>query len=64
MSRQSIQMKEFDDLSSRQELLLGELVKQKFHTDFFILDKYPLKIRYSFPIPPSPPPPDLSLSVP
>jgi hypothetical protein len=38
-------MKEFEDLSSQQELLLGELVKAKYGTDFFILDKYPLKIR-------------------
>jgi aspartyl-tRNA synthetase len=40
-----LQMLEFEDLSSRQEVLLGELVKEKYHTDFFILDKYPLKIR-------------------
>lgn len=38
-------MEEFEDLNSSQELLLGKLVKKKYNTDIFILDKYPLKIR-------------------
>jgi len=31
-----------DDLSTPQEKLLGKLVKVKYDTDFYILDKYPL----------------------
>lgn len=36
---------DFDDLNSAQELVLGALVKQKFGTDFFILDQYPSNVR-------------------
>ena len=36
---------DFDDLTSAQELKLGALVKEKFGTDFFILDQYPSSIR-------------------
>lgn len=39
-------MEEFEDLNSAQELLLGQLVREKYNTDIFILDKYPLKIRF------------------
>lgn len=34
-----------DDLSTRQEKELGRLVKEKYKTDFFILDKYPKAVR-------------------
>eukprot|EP00026_Physarum_polycephalum_P005703 Phypoly_transcript_05738.p1 GENE.Phypoly_transcript_05738~~Phypoly_transcript_05738.p1 ORF type:complete len:579 (-),score=116.86 Phypoly_transcript_05738:173-1879(-) len=34
-----------DDLSTRQEKDLGRLVKEKYGTDFFILDKYPKSVR-------------------
>lgn len=36
-----------------QELRLGELVRAKYQTDFFILDKYPSAIRpfYTMPCP-------------
>jgi aspartyl/asparaginyl-tRNA synthetase len=36
---------EMADLNGATELRLGELVKEKFDTDFFILDQYPSKIR-------------------
>lgn len=36
---------DFDDLTSAQELLLGTIVKERYHTDFFILDQYPSNIR-------------------
>lgn len=36
---------ELDDLSSSVELQLGQLVKDKFHADFYILDQYPGNIR-------------------
>lgn len=39
--------------STPHEKLLGKLVKEKYHTDFYILDKYPLAIRpfYTMPNP-------------
>jgi len=41
------------DLSGAQELALGEVVKEKYGTDFFMLDKYPAEIRpfYTMPDP-------------
>lgn len=42
-----------DDLSTPDEKLLGRLVKAKYDTDFYILDKYPLAVRpfYTMPDP-------------
>jgi len=42
-----------DDLSTPDEKFLGKLVKAKYDTDFFILDKYPLAVRpfYTMPDP-------------
>lgn len=42
-----------DDLSTPAEKLLGKLVKAKYDTDFYILDKYPLAVRpfYTMPDP-------------
>lgn len=42
-----------DDLSTPAEKLLGRLVKAKYDTDFFMLDKYPLAVRpfYTMPDP-------------
>ncbi|KAJ2903877.1 putative aspartyl-trna synthetase protein [Zalerion maritima] len=34
-----------EDLSSNDEIRLGELVKMKYDTDYFILDKFPTKVR-------------------
>ncbi|XP_015178219.1 PREDICTED: aspartate--tRNA ligase, cytoplasmic [Polistes dominula] len=47
---------EEDDLSTPDEKLLGKLVKAKYDTDFYILDKYPLAIRpfYTMPDPNNP----------
>ncbi|KZO96030.1 aspartate-tRNA ligase [Calocera viscosa TUFC12733] len=36
---------DLDDLSTENEKWLGRLVKEKFHTDFYILDKFPMAIR-------------------
>lgn len=46
-------MGDFEDFSTPNEKLLGKLVKEKFGTDFFILDKYPLAVRpfYTMPDP-------------
>ncbi|EDO42231.1 predicted protein [Nematostella vectensis] len=48
-----IEMGYEEDLSTPNEKFLGKLVKQKYDTDFFILDKYPLCIRpfYTMPDP-------------
>lgn len=45
-----------EDLSTPNEKLLGKLVKAKYDTDFYILDKYPLVIRpfYTMPDPNNP----------
>ncbi|CAG0887313.1 unnamed protein product [Cyprideis torosa] len=42
-----------EDLSTPSEKLLGKLVKAKYHTDFYILDKFPLAVRpfYTMPDP-------------
>ncbi|PSR79350.1 hypothetical protein BD289DRAFT_375601 [Coniella lustricola] len=36
---------EEEDLSTRNEIRLGELVKEKYHTDYYILDKFPANAR-------------------
>ncbi|WWC70635.1 aspartate-tRNA(Asn) ligase [Kwoniella pini CBS 10737] len=44
---------ELDDLSTENEKFLGRLVREKYKTDYFILDKFPLAIRpfYTMPDP-------------
>lgn len=42
---------DFDDLTGANELKLGELVKAKFGTDFFILDRYPSAVRPFYTMP-------------
>lgn len=36
---------EFEDLSTRAEIRLGQLVKEKYKTDYYILDKFPKSAR-------------------
>ena len=36
---------EVEDLSTRDEIRLGELVKEKYKTDFYVLDKFPKSAR-------------------
>jgi len=45
-----------DDLSTPNEKFLGKLVKAKYDTDYYILDKYPLAVRpfYTMPDPTNP----------
>lgn len=47
---------DFDDLSTENEKFLGKLVREKYDTDFYILDKFPLAIRpfYTMPDPEDP----------
>jgi aspartyl-tRNA synthetase len=42
-----------EDLSTRAEIRLGQLVKEKFHADYYILDKFPASARpfYTMPDP-------------
>ncbi|XP_063928027.1 aspartate--tRNA ligase, cytoplasmic-like [Zophobas morio] len=49
-------MDPFSDLSTAHEKILGKLVKDKYQTDFYILDKYPLAARpfYTMPCPTDP----------
>ncbi|XP_071788973.1 aspartate--tRNA ligase, cytoplasmic-like [Asterias amurensis] len=51
-----VEMGEEDDLSTPNEKLLGRLVRAKYDTDFYILDKYPLAVRpfYTMPDPNNP----------
>merc|ERR1712192_393540 len=48
-----VEMGDEEDLSTPSEKLLGRLVKAKYDTDFFILDKFPLAVRpfYTMPDP-------------
>ncbi|CCE65334.1 hypothetical protein TPHA_0K02010 [Tetrapisispora phaffii CBS 4417] len=47
---------DYDDLSTENEKLLGKLVREKYDTDFYILDKFPLAVRpfYTMPDPEDP----------
>ena len=40
-----VQIEDDEDLSTPNEKLLGKLVREKYDTDFYILDKFPQKIR-------------------
>ncbi|EZF76454.1 aspartate-tRNA(Asn) ligase [Trichophyton soudanense CBS 452.61] len=46
-------LSETEDFGTRDEIRLGELVKEKFHTDYYILDKFPATARpfYAMPHP-------------
>jgi hypothetical protein len=46
-----VQVDVMADLSSALELTLGDLVKEKYKADFFILDQYPLAIRPFYTMP-------------
>ncbi|XP_026824598.1 aspartate--tRNA ligase, cytoplasmic isoform X2 [Ooceraea biroi] len=56
LAEAGVTLGEEDDLSTPDEKLLGKLVKAKYDTDFYILDKYPLAIRpfYTMPDPNNP----------
>ncbi|KAI8064579.1 hypothetical protein BC940DRAFT_259724 [Gongronella butleri] len=51
-----IEQGELEDLSTANEKMLGKLVKEKYNTDFYILDKFPLAVRpfYTMPDPENP----------
>ncbi|KAL2312133.1 Aspartate--tRNA ligase, cytoplasmic [Schizosaccharomyces pombe] len=47
---------EFDDFSTPEERALGQIVREKYHTDFYVIDKYPSSVRpfYTMPDPEDP----------
>lgn len=47
---------DYEDLSTINEKKLGDIVKEKYGTDFFFMDKYPLAVRpfYTMPCPENP----------
>mmetsp|Transcript_22681 Transcript_22681/g.27813 ORF Transcript_22681/g.27813 Transcript_22681/m.27813 type:complete len:608 (-) Transcript_22681:212-2035(-) len=47
---------DYEDLSTKNEKQLGNIVKEKYGTDFFFMDKYPLSVRpfYTMPCPENP----------
>lgn len=51
-----IEQGDYEDLSTENEKKLGDLVKAKYHTDFYFMDKYPLDVRpfYTMPCPDNP----------
>jgi len=53
LKKAGVEMEDDEDLSTPNEKLLGRLVKAKYDTDFFILDKFPLDVRpfYTMPDP-------------
>eukprot|EP01028_Stygiella_incarcerata_P004706 TRINITY_DN204_c0_g1_i1.p1 TRINITY_DN204_c0_g1~~TRINITY_DN204_c0_g1_i1.p1 ORF type:complete len:543 (-),score=170.55 TRINITY_DN204_c0_g1_i1:195-1823(-) len=46
-----IEQGELDDLSTANEKLLGKIVKEKYHTDFYMMDRYPSSIRPFYTMP-------------
>lgn len=56
LAQVGVEMGPDDDLSTPSEKLLGRLIKAKYDTDFYILDKYPLAVRpfYTMPDPHNP----------
>ncbi|CDK27411.1 unnamed protein product [Kuraishia capsulata CBS 1993] len=42
---------DFEDLNTENEKFLGKLVREKYDTDFYILDKFPLAVRPAYTMP-------------
>ncbi|PKI82433.1 aspartate--tRNA ligase [Malassezia vespertilionis] len=45
------EVEDLDDLSTEMERTLGRLVREKYHTDFYALDKFPLAVRPFYTMP-------------
>lgn len=56
LNEEGEQLSPLEDLGTRDEIRLGELIKQKYGTDYYILDKFPRSARpfYSMPDPEDP----------
>lgn len=46
-----IDMAEYDDFNTEREKALGKIIKDKFHTDFFMVDQFPLAVRPFYTMP-------------
>ncbi|KIO33847.1 hypothetical protein M407DRAFT_240953 [Tulasnella calospora MUT 4182] len=46
-----VELPEFEDLSTENEKLLGRLVREKYGTDYYILDKFPAAVRPFYTMP-------------
>ncbi|KAL3101995.1 hypothetical protein niasHS_003404 [Heterodera schachtii] len=53
LKKAGVEQGDEEDLSTPNEKLLGRLVREKYQTDFYVLDKYPLAVRpfYTMPDP-------------
>ena len=51
LTEAGVKMGPEDDLTTENERILGRIVKAKYHTDFYILDKYPLAVRPFYTMP-------------
>lgn len=51
-----VEQDDYEDLSTENEKKLGDIVKEKYDTDFFFMDQYPLSVRpfYTMPSPTNP----------
>ncbi|KAJ3164521.1 aspartate--tRNA ligase dps1 [Irineochytrium annulatum] len=51
-----VEIGDFDDINTEQEKILGKLVREKYKTDFYFMDKFPLAVRpfYTMPDPAKP----------
>ena len=46
-----VEIGDFEDFNTEKERFLGKLVKEKYNTDFYILDKFPLAVRPFYTMP-------------
>ena len=46
-----MEMDDFEDLSTEKERRLGQLVKERYGVDFYVLDKFPLSVRPFYTMP-------------
>ncbi|CAN6674559.1 hypothetical protein TRVA0_056S00782 [Trichomonascus vanleenenianus] len=46
-----VELPPYEDLSTEHEKLLGKIVREKYDTDFYILDKFPLAVRPFYTMP-------------
>jgi aspartyl-tRNA synthetase len=56
LRKAGIEQDDYEDLSTENERKLGDIVKEKYGTDFYFMDKYPLSVRpfYTMPCPENP----------
>lgn len=46
-----VEIGDFEDMSTDKEKLLGRLIREKYDTDFYIIDKFPLAVRPFYTMP-------------